>query len=293
MIKQPQALQPGDILQVISPSGALRDLETYQQGLEVWRSQGYQIITPELQSWGYLAGTEAKRRQQLHEAWLNPQVRGILCLRGGYGTARLLEDWQWLPLAQPKWLIGFSDITNLLWSLYQQNIGSVHGAVLTTLGAEPQASIDRLFALVKGENLAPLQGLGWGGGKTQGILLAGNLTVATHLLGTPWLPDLTGVILALEDVNEAPYRIDRYLTHWRTSGALKLIKGIALGRFSGCEAPQGVSGWQVEEVLRDRLGDLGFPVVSGFPFGHDGENAALPVGGLVELDGDRGILSFI
>ncbi len=294
MIKQPAPLQPGDLLQVIAPSGVLREPEAYHQGLEVWRSQGYQVATPELTSWGYLAGTDQQRRQQLREAWANPEIRGIICVRGGYGTARILEDWQWLSLAQAKeqskWLIGFSDITNLLWSLYQQGIGSVHGAVLTTLGQEPQWSIDRLFDLVSGKAIEPLQGIGWGGGKVQGLLLAGNLTVATHLLGTPWQPDLSGIILALEDVGEAPYRIDRYLTQWRTSGALARVKGIALGRFSRSEAPLGIPSLTIEEVLRDRLGDLGIPIVSGLPFGHDGENAALPVGSLVELDGDRGTL---
>jgi len=292
MIRQPPSLQPGDLLQAIAPSGSLRELEAYQQGLEVWLSHGYRVDTPELYSWGYLAGNDEQRRQQLQEAWSNPEIRGILCVRGGYGTARLLEDWQWQPLDQPKWLIGFSDVTNLLWSLYQQGIGSVHGAVLTTLGQESQGSIERLLALVTGKNLDPLQGIGWGGGKAQGLLLAGNLTVATHLLGTPCRPDFTQVILALEDVTEAPYRIDRYLTQWRASGNLKLVKGIALGRFSRCEAPVGISSWSVEEVLHDRLGDLGIPIVSGLPFGHDGENAALPVGSLVELDGDRGVLSF-
>lgn len=292
MIKQPLPLQPGDLLQAIAPSGNLRELDAYAQGVEVWRSLGFRVETPEISSWGYLAGTDQERRQHLQEAWASPEVRGILCVRGGYGTARLLEDWQWQPVDAPKWLIGFSDVTNLLWSLYQQGTGSVHGAVLTTLGAEPQGSIDRLFSLVTGKNLAPLQGLGWGGGKITGLLLPGNLTVATHLLGTPWQPNLTGAILALEDITEAPYRIDRYLTQWRTSGALNLVKGIALGRFSRCEAPPGIPSWSVEEVLCDRLGDLGIPIVSGLPFGHDGENAALPVGQVVELDGDRGILSF-
>lgn len=291
MIKQPAPLQPRDLLQVIAPSGVLRELEAYHQGLEVWRSQGYRLETPDLHSWGYLAGTDPQRRQQLTEAWANPEVRGIICVRGGYGTARLLEDWQWPSIEQPKWLIGFSDITNILWSLYQQGIGGVHGAVLTTLGQEPKWSIDRLFNLVSGKAIEPLQGIGWGGGKAQGFLLAGNLTVATHLLATPWQPNFTGVILALEDVGEAPYRIDRHLTQWRTSGALARVKGIALGRFSRSEAPLGIPSLTIEEVLRDRLSDLGIPIVSGLPFGHDGENAALPVGSLVELDGDRGILS--
>lgn len=124
-----------------------------------------------------------------------------------------------------------------------------------------------------------------------GVLLPANLTVATHLLGTPILPDLDGVILAWEDVTEAPYRIDRLLTQWRLSGALSKVRGIALGRFSRCEAPPNIPSLKIEEVLRDRLGDLNIPIVSDLPFGHDGANAALPVGVLACLDAQQGTLS--
>jgi muramoyltetrapeptide carboxypeptidase len=117
--------------------------------------------------------------------------------------------------------------------------------------------------------------------------------VATHLLGTSHEPDLRGAILAFEDVTEAPYRIDRMLTHWRMAGKLAGVSGIALGRFSRCEPSEGVPSFTVAEVLRDRLGDLGIPVVSDLPFGHDGENAALPLGALAHLDGDRGTLDIL
>jgi muramoyltetrapeptide carboxypeptidase len=123
------------------------------------------------------------------------------------------------------------------------------------------------------------------------MLLPANLTVATHLLGTTFQPDFDGVILALEDVTEAPYRIDRLLTQWRLSGALSKVRGIALGRFSRCEPPLNIPSLTIEEVLHDRLGDLGIPIVSNLPFGHDGCNAALPVGVLAQLDADQGILS--
>jgi muramoyltetrapeptide carboxypeptidase len=123
-------------------------------------------------------------------------------------------------------------------------------------------------------------------------LLPANLTVATHLLGTFVQPNLDGVILALEDVTEAPYRIDRMLTQWRMSGAFQGVRGIALGRFSRCDPPKEVPSWTVEEVLRDRLGDLGIPIVSDLPFGHEGANAALPVGQWVELDADNATLKW-
>jgi muramoyltetrapeptide carboxypeptidase len=132
--------------------------------------------------------------------------------------------------------------------------------------------------------------VGWGGGKASGILLPANLTVATHLLGTAALPSLEGVILAFEDVAEAPYRIDRMLTQWRMTGAFSGVKGIALGRFSQCEPTPDIPSFTVAEVLRERLSDLGVPIVSDLCFGHDGVNAALPVGVWAELDGEQGKL---
>ena len=290
----PPFLQSGDLVTVISTSGALKEFESFERGIAVWRSRGYRV---ELGShWdareGYLAGTDEQRRYALLEAWKNPDCKAIICTRGGYGSARLLEDWQWpLESVTPKWLIGFSDITGLLWSLATAGISGIHGPVLTTLADESDWSQQRLFDVLEGRFLKPLTGQGWGGGTVQGRLLPANLTVATHLLGTPLQPDLTGAILALEDVTEAPYRIDRMLTHWRLCGAFNQVKGIALGRFSRCDAPIASQSWTIEQVLRDRLGGLGLPIVSGLEFGHDGVNAALPVGCWAELDAEKGSLS--
>lgn len=322
----PPPLKSGDLLRVIAPSGALREFEAFHQGVEVWRSRGYRVdLSLSVDDcWGYLAGEDENRRRQLAVAWQDPECQGILCARGGYGSARLLEDWTWekqsVPIApkvnpklipnhailgeesispkiasksknqNPKWLIGFSDITGLLWSLSKEGISGVHGPVLTTLAAEPDWSVERLFDWVEGRSLPPLKGLGWGGGVVGGILLPANLTVATHFLNTPVQPQLDGVILALEDVTEAPYRIDRALTQWRLSGAFQKVRGIALGRFSRCEAPANIPSLTVQEVLRDRLANLGIPIVSDLPFGHDGANAALPVGIAAQLDADLGTL---
>ncbi|OWY69921.1 LD-carboxypeptidase [cyanobacterium TDX16] len=298
----PPPLKPGDLLKVIAPSGALREMAAFEKGIEIWRSRGYQVkVSPTIgDTFGYLAGTDASRRQQLLDAWQDPDCRGILCARGGYGGMRILEDWTWMvgrgarlcaPTFLPKWLIGFSDITALLWSLSQFGVSGVHAPVLTTLAGEPDWSRQRLFDWVEGRPLPPLQGTGWGGGVVTGVLLPANLTVATHLLGTSIQPNFDDVILALEDVTEAPYRIDRLLTQWRLSGAFTKVKGIALGRFSRCEAPANISSLTIEEVLCDRLSDLNIPIVSDLPFGHDGCNATLPVGIPATLDGDKGQLS--
>lgn len=287
----PPPLQPGDCLRVIAPSGALREQSQLQQGIACWRSQGYRVELAAGYSdrWGYLAGPDEQRRQQLRAALVDPDCRGLLCARGGFGGTRLLEDWQW-PAAAPRWLIGFSDITSLLWSLSRQGVAGVHGPLLTTLAQEPTWSQQRLFDWVAGRSLPPLQGQGWGGGSVNGPLLPANLTVATHLLGTVHEADLKGAILAFEDVSEAPYRLDRMLTYWRMLGKFDRIAGIAIGRFSRCQAPAPAPSFTVEEVLRERLGNLGLPIVSGLPFGHDGDNAALPVGLIATLDADAGTL---
>lgn len=309
------ALKPGDLLEVVAPSSALKDSIALQKGIKIWQNRGYKIKLSinYNTSFSYLAGTDAQRRLALKLAWQNPASKAILCVRGGYGSTRLLEDWSWEIgeaggaggaeeagvtgknniLNNIKWLIGFSDITALLWSLAQEGIAGVHGPVLTTLAKEPEWSIARLFDLVEGRSLKPLQGIGWGGTKKTGMLLPGNFTVATHLLGTPIQPDFDNVILALEDVTEFPYRIDRMLTQWRASGILKKIKGLALGRFSRCDPHNSISSWTVAEVWRDRTADLNIPIVWDLPFGHDGANAALRVGQMVELDGEAGILKFL
>lgn len=301
----PQPLQPGDLLRVIAPSGALREFEALQRGVEIWRSRGYRVeVIPEIEDrWGYLAGNDQNRRNHLAAAWQDPECQGILCARGGFGTTRILEEWTWMLQNQttsnapspmphsPKWLIGFSDITALLWSLYKVGICGIHAPVMTTIAEEPTWTIQRLFDLVEGKSLQPLKGKGWGGGIVTGKLLPANLTVATHLLGTPMQPELDGVILAIEDVGEAPYRIDRMLTQWRMSGALAKIAGVALGSFTRCEVPANIPSFSVSEVLRDRLGDLGIPVVSDLPFGHQAPNAALPVGVMATLDACEGVLT--
>ena len=289
----PPLLKPGDLVVAIAPSGAVKSTDALEQGLSIWRERGYRVEMGEnyRSCCGYLAGSDRQRRADLATAWQNPECKAIIAVRGGYGGARLLEDWTW-DVTQTKWLVGFSDVTSLLWSLTTVGISGLHGSVLTTLVAEPEWAIARMFNYLETGQLDSLQGKSEVAGQASGILLAGNLTVITHLLKTPMQPSFNGAILALEDVTEYPYRLDRMLTQWRMMGVLEGVKGIALGRFSRCEPYPGTSSWTVEEVLRDRLKDLGIPLIYDLPFGHDGVNAALPVGQPVHLDGDRGILSW-
>jgi len=271
-------------------------------GIAILEGWGLVVERKPLRSWGYLAGSDQERSADLRteRPGKDPAVSLLACMRGGWGSARLLER----PLAMgPTWLLGFSDVTSLLWAqVAQGHGGAIHGPLLTSLAAEPAWSQQRLRSLLFGEPLADLAGEGWSPGLAEGPLLVANLTVATHLLGTPHLPDLRGAILVLEDVGEAPYRIERMLTHWRLSGALQQLAGIGLGHFTDCDdapadqAPcteQALDRFSLEQVLRERTADLGVPVVSGLPVGHVAGNAALPLGAWAELDADRGRLRML
>ncbi|MFN7227667.1 MAG: LD-carboxypeptidase [Synechococcaceae cyanobacterium] len=291
----PPPLRRGDRVRLVAASSALDNATSLLAGIALLEDWGL-VVTSDAadlvqRRWGYLAGSDGQRRSDLQEGEAELHV----CVRGGWGAARLLET----PLAQPAgWLLGFSDVTSLLWQRLAVGLGGgVHGPLLTTLAAEPAWSQQRLRALLFGEPLPPLQGVGWGGGRGSGPLLVANLTVATHLLGTPHLPALDGAVLILEDVGEAPYRIERMLTHWRLCGALQRLAGIGFGSFSGCEEADrraeepAEQRFSLEQVLRERTAGLGIPLVADLPVGHGCVNAALPLGVGAVLDGDRGTLA--
>ena len=301
----PRPLRSGDRVQLAAASSALAPeaqarLESGMAVLSGWGLQVEPHPDPRRQ-WGYLAGRDAQRR-----ADLDPRAPLVACLRGGWGAARLLEG---DPRAgatatgDPHWLLGFSDVTSLLWARQAAGIaGGIHGPMVTTLAAEPAWSQERLRQLLFGQPTPALAGEGWNPGVAEGPLLVGNLTVATHLLGTPHLPDLRGAVLVLEDIGEAPYRLDRMLTHWRLSGALQQLAGLGFGRFSDCEperdAPdaegEGVGETvTVEQVLRERSADLGIPVLGGLAVGHGPGNGALPLGRMARLDATGGCLELL
>ena len=288
----PRPLQAGDRVQLAAASSALQGdaISRLEAGIVVLERWGLEVEPHRnlQRHWGYYAGTDPERLEDLQ-----PNAPLVACMRGGWGSARLLER----PLAADEhWLLGFSDVTSLLWARQAAGLpGGIHGPMVTTLGAEPEWSQERLRALLFGEALPPLHGTVWNPGQAEGPCLAGNLTVATHLLGTPHLPDLSGAILLFEDIGEAPYRIDRMLSHWRLSGALQQIAGLGFGSFSDCEGdeddardPQHSFGLQA--VLQERCGDLGIPVIADLPFGHRCGNAAIPIGRRARLDGERGQL---
>ena len=160
-------------------------------------------------------------------------------------------------------------------------------------GDGEEAQWRRTVQLLRDQAVAPLQGESKRAGTARGPLLVANLTVATHLIGTPWLPSMKGAVLVLQDVGEAPYRVDRMLTHWRSAGLLQQLAGVACGRFSWAEDDILPGDFSMEEVLEERLGDLGIPLVVNLPLGHGQPNQTLPLGSIAELDGHRGRLHLL
>lgn len=293
----PPLLQAGDRVCVVLPSGS-GSPESLQAGIEVWRGWGYDVVLmlpQEPSSLKYLAGSDRDRLACLQAAFDDPDCRAILCGRGGYGATRLLPKLDWQGFMQsPKWIVGFSDITALLWAAASRGIASIHGPIVAHMLQESEASRDRLHRYLTEGTMPMLHGQSWAAGYATGMLRPANLTVATALMGTAdWpLNSDRPIVLAIEDINEQDYRIDRMLTQWRSSGAFKSVVGIALGRFCWENDWSDNVPYSAEMTLRNRLLDLEIPVVAGLEFGHgDGDNLALPVGAEAVLDGDRGTLS--
>ena len=290
----PAPLKKGDTIGIIAPAGPVRNEGDFAAGLKILTELGFKTRYQGdiLRHNGYLAGTDQQRLDELHELWRDPEVKAILAVRGGYGCLRLLPDLDFdLIREQPKMLIGFSDLTVLL-SAIQQKTGLItfHGPMLTTLPRSDRDSQERFFDLLTGRPRpeSKIKGLEiLKGGMARGRLLPGNLTSLVHLLGTPWEPQWRDAIVVLEDIGEAPYRIDRLLTHLRAAGRLEQIVGLVLGDFDQCGERETI--WQrTLELLAHRP----IPIWANFPCGHGSKNHILPVGAEAQLDSSAGRLVF-
>ena len=283
-------LKPGARIRAVNP-GTWMDPDTDLQPLiERCDAQKWHLEIPATvtRQWRYFSGTDRERISDLAAAWNDPTVDAVLTLGGGWGAARVLEAGFRFP-RRPKWSLGFSDTSSLLLAQWAAGLpGGIHGSSGGT-----DAQWQRTVALLRGEPVAPLQGEPRRRGIACGPLVVTNLTVATHLIGTPWLPSLKGAILVLEDVGEAPYRVDRMLTQWRSAGLLEHLAGVACGRFSWAKDDILPGDFTMEEILEERLGDLGIPLVLNLPMGHGRPNQALPLGSQAQLDGQRGLLSLV
>ncbi len=285
----PPRLRPGDVVRVIAPSGPV-PRDGFTAGAAALGAR-YQLrfdaglFTRE----GFLAGPDERRLDELRAAFEDREARAVVMARGGYGLTRLLPFLDAdLFTARPIPVVGFSDGTALLAQVARAGMIAIHGPVVTQLPALPSEDHLALFRLLEDPNpgviLRDLDGLV--PGRVRGPLLGGNLEVLSRLLGTPYMPDLSGAILFLEDLGERPYRVDRLITHLDAAGVFSAVAGVVLGDFSGCLEPEPTRAGSptVADVIDDRLGRLAIPVATGAPFGHGARNVALPYGALVELD---------
>ncbi len=287
-------LRAGSPVAVVAPAGPA-PAEPFQAGLKLLSSR-YRIIRgaerpgadPALP---YLAGSDQQRSEALNLALNEDRVEAIFFARGGYGCSRILDRLDGDALVRRRIpMVGFSDITALHAWASCLGVPSVHGPVVTQLPRLPAAQVEDLFRLLEGGDAPQLKGLeALAGGHAEGTLWGGNLMVISHLCGTPHLPDLSGRVLLLEEVNEAPYRIDRMLTQLGQAGVLEMVSAVVVGDLTGCEDPR----LEIRTMLADRLGGLGKPVLLGAPVGHGDRNQALPLGWKVKVDGSAGSITYI
>ena len=292
-------LDPGDAVAVVAPAGPPPP-ERYRLGLEVLERR-YRVVRRHQPTEGapfpYLADDDLARAKALNAALADEAVRALFCARGGYGCSRILAHLDARLFAERRLpLVGFSDVTALHAWAATLGVPTIHGPVVTQFCDIPASDVAAVFALLEGRSLPQLEGLETivAGPAVEGPLLGGNLALLAHLCGTPHLPEMAGAILLLEDVDEAPYRLDRQLTQLQLSGVLDGVAGILLGDFVDCDGEQGDPPQMVaaRSVLARRLSQLGVPLVAGAPVGHGRRNLPLPLGLPARLDPPRGTLTF-
>lgn len=250
---------------------------------------------------GFLAGSDERRAEELNRHLRDPDVRGILLARGGYGIMRILPLLDAGALrGDPKPLVGFSDATVLLsWAALAAGVRGIHGPVVAQLGKLPADDTAWLCQLLEGGGVTGrpvatgLVGAGApAGGRVEGPLVGGNLALLCHLVGTPYQVDCRGAVLLLEDVGEKPYAIDRYLTHMQMAGGLAGASAALVGDLVLC-ADAGYPAVSAADVVHERLVAMAVPALTGAPIGHGARNLAVPFGGRCALELDAGTFALL
>lgn len=303
---KPKRLKAGDTIGMVLPASLELDRDSVQLAQEQLEALGFRVKVGAhvLDRWGFLAGADRDRAADINTAFADPEVDGIFAYSGGWGSPRVLPYLDWRTIAaNPKVLIGFSDLTGLINPVYQRTgLVTFHGPngasnfdpytldILrrVIMNAEP---IGLLENPEKNErDLVRRQYRPWTlrGGRARGRLVGGNLTLLAAMMGTPYEIDTEGAILFIEDVREAPYRVDRMLTQLAQGGKFARVAGVAWGTCSDCRAAGPTLSW--DEILGDHLGELGVPVVGGLAFGHIEKKMTLPIGLEATLDADAGTI---
>ena len=306
-VLKPRKLRKRDIIGLVAPASPPSDPEKIDRGVRYLESIGYRVKVGKhaRNVYGYLAGTDEQRAEDVNAMFRDSSVKAIFVVRGGYGLHRILHQLDYRSIARnPKIVVGYSDLTALQLALWRK-IGLVTFsgpmvAVEMYEGMEPfteehfwtvLTSTTKLGTLPApaGESIRSMRS-----GKATGTLLGGNLSVLCALTGTPFCPTWKQALLVLEEVGEEPYRIDRMLMHLLHAKVLSSVKGLAFGRFIDCQ-PQDASKphLTVEQVLDHVTRDLNFPVVANLAYGHLPRKVTLPWGLRARIDGDRGRIEIL
>ena len=303
-VVKPKKLAKGDLIGIISPASSPDDFLRIETGTKYFEKLGYKVILGKHieKHHGYLAGTDLQRVEDIHEMFKNKEVKAIICARGGYGTPRLLDKIDYrLIRNNPKILVGFSDITALQMAIFKKTgLVTFSGpmvavdfyedvnpyteenfwSVLTSnkkVGRIKLPEDEKLFEITRGA--------------TKARVIGGNLSLLSSVMGTEYAPDMKDKILILEEIGEAPYRIDRMLNQLKLNGVFKKIKGILLGAFIDCvENDPEKRTLTLGEVIEDYLGHLKVPVIYNFPYGHIKSMVTVPLGVQMNLNAGRHIV---
>ncbi len=283
-MNQPPYLKEKDRIAIVAPASHITE-DALMPAVRCMENWGLQVQLGEhvLAEYFQFAGTDLQRVADLQAAISNPEIKAIICARGGYGCGRIIEAVDFTPLlTNPKWLVGFSDITVLHARLSRLQIPSIHGIMAKNFpedGTEnlSTASLRKaLFGELKSHTVSPHS---WNKkGSVKAMLVGGNLSLIGHLNGTPDALDTTGRILLIEDVGEYLYNIDRLMIQLKRSGALASLAGMIVGTFTKMKDNDVPFGKIAEEIILSYVSDLNIPVAFNFPAGHSEPNVALYLG---------------
>lgn len=304
---KPNRIRLGETIGLISPAGFIEERHL-EEAIENLEELGFRVkYNKEIKRrYGYLAGSDSLRAADLNKMFADKNVDAIFTIRGGYGCARMLDlvDYE-LIKENPKIIIGYSDITSLLYAIYKKtNLVCFHGPVgtstfndysvnnLKNILVTPDETYTMTNLLEDKKKIKTINH-----GKAVGELIGGNLSIVVSMIGTKYDIDSKGKIIFLEDIGEEPYRIDRMLTQMKLAGKFDNCAGVALGVFRRCEIdkedPEFEESLTLQQVFDDVFSDLKIPVVYGLSFGHIENKFTLPFGIKAELDADKGSITLL
>jgi muramoyltetrapeptide carboxypeptidase len=298
---KPAGLNPGDLITLVSPSSPI-PREKLDFLYKLFESEGYRIdVAPNAFATGdYLAGTDDDKVSDLHYAFSNPETKAVFCTRGGYGSARLLKQLDLDAMAASgKMFWGFSDITTLHSALNNRGLVTIHGPMGITLNVPREAYVhESVRAALRGDNPIPLDAPGGTcvvPGVAEGVVGGGCLVLLCDSLGTPEEARFDGKIVVIEDVDEAPHRVDAMLTQLLNHGGIRRAAGLVIGEMTNSDEKidPGIGGRSWREIVKERLAPLEIPMVIDFPLGHAKQMLSLPFGIRAQLNADTGRLKYL